>query len=136
MLINNSQKEKSLIKNYVSLIKNKNSSLINKLKCEKRNLPKVSYKNNFSLSYDIKKLFNKEGEKVEIKKVNMIHYNNRKILFVLKNEDLLIYEMKEEPFSLILLKNIMKNYFFNMDLNVNMLFNYLNFFIVLCMTIQ
>ena len=96
-----SNKKQSINKKYMSLIKNKKSSLINNLKCEKRQLPKVQYSKYSQLTYDIKKLFNKDNDKIEIKLVNMIQYKNKRLLFILKNEDLLIYEIKDEPFSLI-----------------------------------
>ena len=104
-------KEKSISKNYISLIKNKNSPLVNNLKCEKRHLSKSQYSNYSDLSYDVKKLFNKDSDKIEIKLMNMIQYKNKKLLFVLKNEDIIIYEIIDEPFSLIHLQTLFSNNF-------------------------
>ena len=126
-------KEKSINKKYISLIKNKKSSLINNLKCEKRQLPKAQYSKYSQLTYDIKKLFNKDNDKIEIKLVNMIQYKNKRLLFILKNEDLLIYEIKEDPFSLIHLQTLFSNnfmmikYFYCFIHNDNIIFNFLSF---------
>ena len=111
------KKENLLNKKYISLIKNKNSPLINKLKCEKRNFSKAKYSFNSGLSYDVNKLFKNDTDKILIRIVKMIQYKTRKLLFVLKNEDLLIYELKEEPFSLIFIKTMPKTQFFSIDLD-------------------
>ena len=128
-----SNKKQSINKKYISLIKNKKSSLINNLKCEKRQLPKVQYSKYSQLTYDIKKLFNKDNDKIEIKLVNMIQYKNKRLLFILKNEDLLIYEIKDDPFSLIHLHTLFSNnfmmikYFYCFIHNDNIMFNFLSF---------
>ena len=100
--------EHSINKNYISLIKNKNTNLINKLKCAKRNLQIAKYANTSKLSYNIKKIFNKNDETIQVKIINIIQNKNQKLLFILNSNDLLIYELKEEPFSLTLLKKILK----------------------------
>ena len=103
------------------------------MKCEKRHLSKSQYSNYSDLSYDVKKLFNKDTEKIEIKLMNMIQYKNKRLLFVLKNEDILIYEIIDEPFSLIHLQTLFSNYFmmtkyfYCFKQNDNIMFNFFSF---------
>jgi len=107
--------------------------LVNNLKCEKRHLSKSQYSNYSDLSYDVKKLFNKDSDKIEIKLMNMIQYKNKKLLFVLKNEDIIIYEIIDEPFSLIHLQTLFSNnfmmtkYFYCFKQNDNIMFNFFSF---------
>ena len=81
--------EHSINKNYISLIKNKNTNLINKLKCAKRNLQIAKYANTSKLSYNIKKIFNKNDETIQVKIINIIQNKNQKLLFILNSNDLL-----------------------------------------------
>lgn len=90
--------------------------MINKLKCEKRNFTKNTYANSSSLSFDIKKLFNKENEKDQIKIINIIHCMNKELIFMTKNNELLIYQLNQNPYLLIKIKSISNNYFFDNDI--------------------
>ena len=65
--------------------------------------------------YEIIKIFNKNETKIKINNVNIISHNNRKLLFFLTNNELLIYEIYQNPFSLNFVKNISNNEFFNKD---------------------
>lgn len=64
-------------------------------------MPKAQYSNNSIYNYEVNKLFNKDNDMIDIKLVNMIQHKNKRYLFILKNDDLLIYEIQDEPFSLI-----------------------------------
>ena len=96
-------------------------------------MPKATYSNCSIYNYEVNKLFNKDNDMVDIKLVNMIQHKNKKYLFILKNEDLIIYEIKDEPFSLIHLQTIFSNnfmmikYFFCFKYNEKIMFNFLSF---------
>ena len=96
-------------------------------------MPKATYSNCSIYNYEVNKLFNKDNDIVDIKLVNMIQHKNKKYLFILKNEDLIIYEIKDEPFSLIHLQTIFSNnfmmikYFFCFKYNEKIMFNFLSF---------
>ena len=64
-------------------------------------MPKAQYSNNSIYNYEVNKLFNKDNDMIDIKLVNMIQHKNKRYLFILKNDDLLIYEIQDDPFSLI-----------------------------------
>lgn len=96
-------------------------------------MPKATYSNCSIYNYEVNKLFNKDNDIVDIKLVNMIQHKNKKYLFILKNEDLIIYEIKDEPFSLIHLQTIFSNnfmmikYFYCFKYNEKIMFNFLSF---------
>ena len=96
-------------------------------------MPKATYSNCSIYNYEVNKLFNKDNDMVDIKLVNMIQHKNKKYLFILKNEDLIIYEIKDEPFSLIHLQTIFSNnfmmikYFYCFKYNEKIMFNFLSF---------
>ena len=96
-------------------------------------MPKATYSNCSIYNYEVNKLFNKDNDIVDIKLVNMIQHKNKKYLFILKNEDLLVYEIKDEPFSLIHLQTIFSNnfmmikYFYCFKYNEKIMFNFLSF---------
>lgn len=54
----------------------------------------------------------------------MISFNNKKLLFFLSNNELLIYEMKENPFALLLIKSISQKVFFNDIIKYYYIFKY------------
>ena len=96
-------------------------------------MPKATYSNCSIYNYEVNKLFNKDNDMVDIKLVNMIQHKNKKYLFILKNEDLIIYEIKDEPFSLIHLQTIFSNNFmmikcfYCFKYNEKIMFNFLSF---------
>ena len=122
------EKEKLLInsnemdKNYISLIKTKNVSLINKLKCKKRNLTK-SINNSNDYTYEIRKISDKT-ETNRIKNINIIKFNNKKLIFFLSDNDFLIYEINENPFFLEFKKSIPQKEFFSDNIKYYYVFLY------------
>ena len=80
-------------------------------------MQKTEFAYESNLSYEIKKLFNKGKEKIQIKLLNAIQFKNKTLIFLLKDENLLIYEQIEEPFSLKLVKTISKKEFFENDID-------------------
>ena len=110
-------KDSKLNKYYISLINNEDSTLIKTLKCEEKNLPKAEFANNSDLSFEIKKIFNKGKEKIQIKLLHAIQFKNKSLIFLVNDENLLIYEQIEEPFSLTLVKTILKKEFFENDID-------------------
>ena len=131
----NLKKAKSLSKNYISLIKHKNVSLSKKLNCEKRHLSKVEYINN-EYSYEIKKLFNEEDKKKKIRNINIISIGNKRKLFLLSENEILIYEIKDDFFCVNFVKEIphkmvFRNdnikYYFIFKYKNNIYFNFFNY---------
>ena len=125
-------KDSKLNKYYISLINNEDSTLIKTLKCEEKNLPKAEFANNSDLSFEIKKIFNKGKEKIQIKLLHAIQFKNKSLIFLVNDENLLIYEQIEEPFSLTLVKTILKKEFFENDIdsiNYFFCFTYKNYII-------
>ena len=96
-------------------------------------MPKAQYSNNSIYNYEVNKLFNKDNDMIDIKLVNMIQHKNKRYLFILKNDDLLIYEIQDEPFSLIHLQTLFSNnfmvikYFYCFKYNEKIVFNFFNF---------
>ena len=80
-------------------------------------MQKTEFAYESNLSYEIKKLFNKGKEKIQIKLLNAIQSKNKALIFLFKVENLLIYEQIEEPFSLKLVKTISKKEFFENDID-------------------
>ena len=111
-----STKDRNLSK-YISLFNNKDPTLIKTLKCEAKNMQKTEFAYKSNLSYEIKKLFNKGKEKIQIKLLDAIQFKNKTLIFLFKDENLLIYEQIEEPFSLKLVKTISKKEFFENDID-------------------
>jgi len=96
-------------------------------------MPKAQYSNNSIYNYEVNKLFNKDNDMIDIKLVNMIQHKNKRYLFILKNDDLLIYEIQDDPFSLIHLQTLFSNnfmvikYFYCFKYNEKIVFNFFNF---------
>jgi len=96
-------------------------------------MPKAQYSNNSIYNYEVNKLFNKDNDMIDIKLVNMIQHKNKRYLFILKNDDLLIYEIQDDPFSLIHLQTLFSNnfmvikYFYCFKYNKKIVFNFFNF---------
>ena len=80
-------------------------------------MQKTEFAYESNLSYEIKKLFNKGKEKIQIKLLNAIQFKHKTLIFLFKDENLLIYEQIEEPFSLKLVKTISKKEFFENDID-------------------
>ena len=108
------------------MIKNKNISLCTKLKCEKRNLTKTNY-NEKQFSYEIKKMFNKEEKSKKIKYANILNTKEKKMLFFLTNDELMIYDISEDILSLNIMKEIpFKELISNGNIKYYYIFNYKN----------
>lgn len=124
---NSKQEDNNLLnKNYISLFNHKNVSLCNKLNCQKRNLSKNEY-NKIEYFFEMKKIFNKNEKSFKIKKIKIISFDNKNLLFILTDNDLLIYEMHDNSSSLSFIKTIsQKEIFYNGDIKYYYIFLYKN----------
>ena len=110
-------KKNSKEKNYITNITHKNFSLVNKLKCKKRNLTKIDYvNNNTGYEFEVKKILEKENQKIVIKNITIISQGEKILLFILTNAEFLIFETKNEKnFEFFLVKKFSKDFFCNKD---------------------
>ena len=77
------------------------------------------------------KIFNRDEKKskncIKIKKVNIISFKDKKLIFFLTNNELLLYEIKQDSFSLNLIKTFSYDCFFiNEDIKFYYSFTYNN----------